>query len=81
MMKSLNLIYKGSLGKTHQLKLNYVKEGLTKDEIMTQMKALAGSKLFAKDGEQLYAQPIAAKYITTTEETVVKKDDWNLAHA
>ncbi len=74
-MKSLNLTYKGSLGKTHLLKINYVKDGLTKEEIAQQMKALADSQLFAKDGEQLYVQPVSAKYVTTTEEVVLNKED------
>lgn len=75
-MKSLNLTYKGSLGKTHLLKLNYVKDGLSKDEIAKQMQALAQSRLFAKDGEQLYAKPISAKYVTTTEEVILNKEDF-----
>jgi hypothetical protein len=74
-MKSLNLTYKGSLGKTHLLKINYVKDGLTKEEITQQMKALADSQLFAKDGEQLYVQPVSAKYVTTNEEVVLNKED------
>lgn len=78
-MKSLNLTYKGSLGKTHLLKINYVKDGLTKEQIKQQMQAVADSQLFAKDGEQLYVQPISAKYVTTTEEVVLKKDDFNTA--
>lgn len=75
-MKSLNLTYKGSLGKTHLLKLNYVKDDLSKEEIAQQMKALAKSNLFAKDGERLYDKPVAAKYVTTTEEVVLDKDDF-----
>jgi hypothetical protein len=78
-MKSLNLTYKGSLGKTHLLKINYVKDGLTKEQIKQQMQAVADSQLFAKDGEQLYVQPISAKYVTTTEEVILKKDDFNTA--
>lgn len=78
-MKSLNLTYKGSLGKTHLLKINYIKDGLTKEQIKQQMQAVADSQLFAKDGEQLYVQPISAKYVTTTEEVILKKDDFNTA--
>ena len=78
-MKSLNLTYKGSLGKTHLLKINYVKDGLTKEQIKQQMQAVADSQLFAKDGEQLYVQPISAKYVTTTAEAILKKDDFNTA--
>jgi hypothetical protein len=77
-MKSLNLTYKGSLGKTHLLKINYVKDGLTKEQIKQQMQAVADSQLFAKDGEQLYVQPVSAKYITTTEEVILNKEDFNL---
>lgn len=76
-MKSLNLTYKGSLGKTHLLKLNYVKDGLTKEQIAQQMEALSNSQLFTKDGEQLYAQPVSAKYVTTTEEVILNKDDFH----
>lgn len=77
-MKSLNLTYKGSLGKTHLLKINYVKDGLTKEQIKQQMQAVADSQLFAKDGEQLYVQPVSAKYITTTEEVILNKEDFSL---
>lgn len=77
-MKSLNLTYKGSLGKTHLLKINYVKDELTKEQIKQQMQAVADSQLFAKDGEQLYVQPVSAKYITTTEEVILNKEDFNL---
>ncbi len=77
-MKSLNLTYKGSLGKTHLLKINYVKDELMKEQIKQQMQAVADSQLFAKDGEQLYVQTVSAKYITTTEEVIPNKEDFNL---
>lgn len=74
-MKTLSLTFKGSLGKSHVLKLNYVKDGLDKDTLITQMVALAKSNAFQKDGENIYAVPVSAKYIKTTEEVIVSKDD------
>lgn len=74
-MKTLSLTFKGSLGKTHVLKLNYAKDGLDKDTMLKQMTALAKSDLFSKDGERIYATPVSAKYIKTTEEIIVSKED------
>lgn len=74
-MKTLSLTFKGSLGKTHVLKLNYAKDGLDKDTMLKQMVALAKSGAFVKDGEHIYATPVSAKYIKTTEEIIVSKDD------
>lgn len=69
-MKALNLVYKGSIGKTHNLKINYAKDGLSETEIRKAMQDLAKTKAFVQDDEELYVTPIAAKYVTTTEEYV-----------
>lgn len=69
-MKALNLVYKGALGKTHNLKINYAKDGLTEEDIRPAMIKLAESKAFVQDDEELYVTPIAAKYVTTTEKYV-----------
>lgn len=69
-MKSLSLIYKGSLGKTHTLKLKYAKDGLDAQTVRTSMQRLASTNLFKKDEEVLFEKPVCAKYVTTTEEVI-----------
>lgn len=69
-MQSLNLVFKGSLGKTHTLKLNYAKGDLSEDVIRQAMTKLSQTKAFVTDDEELYATPVAAKYVTTTEKYV-----------
>ncbi|HJA72735.1 MAG TPA: DUF2922 domain-containing protein [Candidatus Limosilactobacillus faecipullorum] len=72
-MKTLNLTFKGSLGKTHTLKLNYASDGLSKELVQASMDKIAATKLFIKEGEILYAIPVSAKYVTTTENVVLAK--------
>ena len=72
-MKTLNLTFKGSLGKTHTLKLKYASDGLSKEQVQAAMDKIAAAKLFIKDGEILYAVPVSAKYVTTTEDVVIAK--------
>lgn len=70
MMKTLNLTYKGSLGKTHTLKLNYAKDGLDEKAVRQSMQTLASAKAFKKDDEELFVVPVCAHYVTTKEETI-----------
>lgn len=69
-MKTLSLIYKGSLGKTHTLRLKYAKDGLDAKEVRQAMTDLATANVFKKDNEDLFVVPVCAKYITTTEKTI-----------
>lgn len=66
-MKALSLSFKGSLGKTHSLKLNYANNNLDADTVKAAMNQMVTLNLFSKDGENLYAKPVSAKYVETTE--------------
>lgn len=64
-MKTLNLNFKGSLGKTHSLKLSYANDQLDAATVREAMKQLANSHLFFKGDEELFATPVSAKYVDT----------------
>lgn len=72
-MKVLHLVFKGSLGKRHTIKVPYAVDGLTAETVKGVMDKIVATKLFAKDGEELYAFPVSAKYVTTTEEAVLEE--------
>lgn len=69
-MKTLSLSFKGSLGKSHSLKLNYANDGLTEQTVRDAMNKIVESKLFQKDDDLLYLKAMAAKYVTTTDEVI-----------
>lgn len=69
-MKTLNLSFKGSLGKGHSLKLKYANDQLDEDTVRNAMQKIVDSQLFGKDDEQLYLRVASAKYITTTDEPI-----------
>ncbi len=71
-MKVLDLVFKSNLNKIHTLKLNYVNESLDEATVKAAMQAIADAKLFDKQGEELYAVPVSAKYVTTTDDVIVK---------
>ncbi|WP_076459648.1 DUF2922 domain-containing protein [Limosilactobacillus caccae] len=73
-MKTLSLTFKGSLGKKHSLKLNYASERLDEQTVRQAMEKIAESHLFVKDNEELYQQPLAAKYIDTVS-TILFNDE------
>lgn len=75
-MKSLNLTFKSNLGKTHVMKLNYAKTELDEATVKAAMNNLANMHIFNKDGEDIYAQPVSAKYSETVSTPIftVKKD-------
>jgi hypothetical protein len=64
-MKSLNLTFKGNTGKKHLLKLSYANDNLDPKTVRQAMDLIVKSNLFAKDDEQLYVTPVAAKYVDT----------------
>ncbi|MDO4902912.1 MAG: DUF2922 domain-containing protein [Limosilactobacillus sp.] len=64
-MKTLNLTFKGSLGKKHVMKLNYASENLSAETVRQAMKDMASSQAFANDTEILYVTPLSAKYTET----------------
>lgn len=50
-MKTLNLTFKGSLGKTHVMKLHYASDQLDAKTVQAAMDQIANAHLFAKDSE------------------------------
>ncbi|RRK09481.1 DUF2922 domain-containing protein [Lactiplantibacillus garii] len=71
-MKTLDLSFKTSLNKVHHIKLHYANDNLTEDVVKKAMADLAATKLFAKDGENLVAEPLAAKYVETVETPIIE---------
>ena len=72
-MKTLNLTFKGSLGKPHTMKLKYANANLDEATVRAAMDQISKTKLFVnKDGEELYATPVSAKYVMTTDEWIIK---------
>lgn len=69
-MKTLNLSFKGSLGKGHSLKLKYANDQLDEATVRNAMQKIVDSQLFGKDDEQLYLRVASAKYVTTTDEPI-----------
>lgn len=70
-MKTLDLSFKTSLNKVHHVKLHYANDNLSKEVVSKAMAELVATKLFTKDGENLVAEPLAAKYIETTETPII----------
>ena len=64
-MRTLSLTFKGSLGKTHLLKLSYANDQLDATTVRQAMEQLANSHLFFKNNEELFATPVSAKYVDT----------------
>lgn len=77
-MKTLNLTFKGSLGKKHLLKLSYASENLTAETVRKAMQDIAAASAFAKGDEGLYVTPVSAKYVDTVA-TVIFNDEQKLA--
>lgn len=77
-MKTLNLTFKGSLGKKHLLKLSYASENLSAEVVRQAMQNIATANAFAKGDENLYVTPVAAKYVDTVS-TVIFNDDYQTA--
>lgn len=69
-MKTLNLSFKGSLGKGHTLKLNYASDNLDEKVIREAMNQIVSSQLIQKDDDNLYARVSGAKYVTTTDQVI-----------
>lgn len=69
-MKTLNLSFKGSIGKGHSLKLKYANDQLDEATVRNAMQKIVDSQLFGKDDEQLYLRVASAKYVTTTDEPI-----------
>lgn len=77
-MKTLNLTFKGSLGKKHLLKLSYAKEDLSEATVRQAMNDIAKTHMFFSKDEDIYAEPLAAKYVDTVSTVIFndgKKDE------
>ncbi|MCC4508009.1 DUF2922 domain-containing protein [Limosilactobacillus reuteri] len=73
-MRTLNLTFKGSLGKKHSLKLNYASGDLDAETVRKAMQEIAQTHLFTKEGEDIYQQPLSAKYVDTVS-TIIFNDE------
>lgn len=73
-MKTLNLTFKGSLGKKHLLKLSYASENLSAETVRQAMQNIASAHAFTKGDEVLYVTPVSAKYVDTVS-TVIFNDE------
>ncbi|CAM3281661.1 DUF2922 domain-containing protein [Lactiplantibacillus plajomi] len=71
-MKTLDLSFKTSKNKVHHVKLHYANDNLSKEVVSQAMAELSASKLFNKGGEDLVAQPLAAKYVETIETPIIE---------
>lgn len=74
-MKTLNLTFKGSLNKTHTLKLRYANNNLDAKTVKAAMEQISQANLFEKGGEALYLTPVSAKYVTTTEDLLFDEEE------
>lgn len=74
-MKALSLAFKGSLGKSHTLKLNYANDNMDEASAKAAMDMLAKLDLFESNGEKLYVEPVSAKYVETIETPVFKAEE------
>ena len=71
-MKTLDMSFKTSTNKIHHMKLRYASDGLTKEVVAKARADLAASNLFVKDGANLLAAPVAAKYVETVETPIIE---------
>lgn len=73
----LKLKFKTSKGKFAYMRISNPKKGLTKELVQEAMVNIAGTRAFRKDDQILYLTPLAAKYVTTTEEAIVVEEKVN----
>ncbi|AXX65584.1 MAG: DUF2922 domain-containing protein [Lactobacillus sp.] len=66
-MRVLQLGFKTESGKKRSLSLKYVDQNLDAANVRKQMQAMAAAKLFMQDGEEVYFEPLSAKYVETNE--------------
>lgn len=78
MTRVLKMKFRDSFGKGHYFNIPYVKDNLTKEIVYQQMKDLAKTKLFAKDGASMLKMPLSADLISTTTETITNEDDFGV---
>lgn len=78
MSRVLKMNFRDSLGKSRYFNVPYAKDNLTKEIVYAQMKALAKTKLFAKDGAALLTLPLGAELISTTTEIIADENDFGV---
>ena len=66
-MKILQLIFSDSEGKNQRINPVIASHSLTAEEVQEMMRRLSELNLSVKEGVTLYAYPLGAKYIETTE--------------
>lgn len=73
----LKLKFKNSIGKTVFMRIANPKMDLDKETVSQAMKKIASTEAFKKDEIFLYAEPVSAKYVTTTEKAIIEAEDVN----
>ncbi|ETY74688.1 DUF2922 domain-containing protein [Lactiplantibacillus fabifermentans] len=71
-MKTLDMSFKTSAHKVHHLKLRYASDDLSKEVVAKAMADLTAAQLFSKEGVNLAAEPLAAKYVETVETPIIE---------
>lgn len=66
-MRGLQLGFKTQSGKKRSLSLKYIDQNLDAATVLQQMQAIAAAKLFVKNNEEIYFEPVSAKYVETKE--------------
>ncbi|ANZ57422.1 DUF2922 domain-containing protein [Fructilactobacillus lindneri] len=61
-MKILELVFKSEQHKIRTMKLNYTNQNLQEAETKALMNRIVALEMFKKDGINLYATPVAARY-------------------
>lgn len=70
MVTVLKMKFLDSKGKPQYLKIAYPKPKLDAKTVQNAMEEIVATNLFYKGDVQLYAEPVAAYYISTTKEPV-----------
>lgn len=70
MVTILNLKFKDSLGKTHNIKLSHPKKDLKQDTVRKAMEMISQTHLLIKNDTELAQQAIGAAYVSTTNEPI-----------
>ena len=73
-MRTLNLTFKGSLGKKHSLKLNYASGDLDAETVRKAMQKIAQTHLFIRKAKIFTNNLFPRKYVDTVS-TVIFNDE------
>jgi hypothetical protein len=64
-MKLLDMEFTNEAGKAQHLKIKYVKQDLDEATVKQAMSKLSDAKVFQKEGEAMYVNPVKAQYVET----------------